>query len=578
MDNIVGTSGNDTIIADNTGTAQLSVADQINGGAGTDTLKVYLAAAAQVTGQPTMTSIENVYINGGNVVAYTAATGTTGLTIDAALQTTAAATYTLAGQALTLSNLKAGQAVTTTIASTTDTVENITLNAVTTGTTSTWLQTIELSGAKVATLNLTTTGAASTITLTNTPGALTAMNVFGDKALTVTTAPATILTVNASAATGAVSYNAGTPGATFKFTGGSANDTVSFADNGLAALTSGAQLIGGDGTGDKIGILDIALSVTELARINQTTGFEVLGLNASLTLDASTLTTIKSFAVDTAGTTSVISSMATGSAIAINAATTSLTLGTNVGVTDTAITIGAAAGGLTVGTLVTTGITNVTLTSNGLAANAVTTLTNSDNSIFTIKGSADLTLALSAGTAVGSKIDASAATGKLTLSGSAVIGSGDVIIGGTGADTINGGRGADTMTGGAGADKFVFTVDATANASGTTFGQADVITDFVVGTDKIAFNTVTDVVSAEQVAVQAAVTALASNATSAQIATAMATASNTALGVSVATFGGNTYVLFETANNTAGVAADDAFIQLTGVASGFTFANSVTAT
>ena len=53
MDLINGTSGNDTIIADNTAAAaadkQLSVADQIDGGAGIDTLKVYLAAADTAT-------------------------------------------------------------------------------------------------------------------------------------------------------------------------------------------------------------------------------------------------------------------------------------------------------------------------------------------------------------------------------------------------------------------------------------------------------------------------------------------------------------------------------------------------
>ena len=48
-DSLYGDAGNDTFIADNTAAAaadkQLSVADQINGGAGTDTLKVYLNAA-----------------------------------------------------------------------------------------------------------------------------------------------------------------------------------------------------------------------------------------------------------------------------------------------------------------------------------------------------------------------------------------------------------------------------------------------------------------------------------------------------------------------------------------------------
>jgi Ca2+-binding RTX toxin-like protein len=53
---------------------------------------------------------------------------------------------------------------------------------------------------------------------------------------------------------------------------------------------------------------------------------------------------------------------------------------------------------------------------------------------------------------------------------------------GGGADVFTGGTGSDTITGGAGADQFVFTA---ANQSGV--GTADVITDFVSGTDKLVF-------------------------------------------------------------------------------------------
>ena len=586
VDNITGTSGNDTFIADNTGaTKQLTVADQINGGAGTDTLKVYLAAGDAATGQPTLTNVENVWINGGAVVAYTAATGTTGLTSEAPVANTAA-TFTLAGQDLTLKSYASTAATTTTVAKAaagTQTAQKITLDGVTAS--GVGSNTIDVTGTGITTLNLVGTGANSTASLDNTVGAaITTLNISGDKNLTLTESAAmaaAVTTINASAATGNVSVDtsAGNVAGSFKFTGGAGNDTVIFADDALAALINGSQLNGGAGTGDKIGIFDTALTATETARINQATGFEVLGLNAAITLDASTLTSIKQFSIDTTALTQTISNLATGSTTTVTAAApTSLTLGTNVGVTDTSIVLGTAtSAGITVGTLVTTGITNVTLTSNGTAANAVTALTNSDNSVFTIKGGADLTLALSTGTAVGSKIDGSAATGKLTLTGSDLTGSGDVIIGGAGADTINGGKGADTLTGGAGADTFSFTATAGANAGGATFGQADVITDFVIGTDKLQFAGVTDVVSGQQGAVQTAVSALAAGSSAAQIATAMATANTTNLGVSFAVFEGNAYALFETTGASTGVAADDVFIKLTGVTTLPTFAADVIA-
>lgn len=581
VDTINGTSGNDTITADNTLAAkQLTVADTINGGAGIDTLRIFLAAADTATGQPALSGIENVSINGGAITAYTAAAGTTGLIIDTPIIAAAGtATYTLSGQALTLQNVTgaaAAAAATVAVASAADTVANVTLNAVTNNTTG--VTTLDVTAAKVATLNLTSTGANSALTINGTT-ALTTLTAAGDKNLTLVetaASAAAITTVNAATLTGVLNLNttAATVAAGFKFTGGTNGDTVTLAVGSLAALTSGAQLDGGAGA-DRLGIFETTLAGTALARVNQAVNFETLGLNAAITLDASTLTSFKNFSIDTTALKQTISNLATGSVTTITAAApTSLTLGTNVGVTDTGIVL---AGGNTVAALVTTGITNVSLTSSGTTANAITTLTNSDNSVFTIKGTQDVTLSLAAGTAVGSRIDAAAFTGKATLTGSALTGSGDIIIGGTGADTLNGNQGADTLTGGAGIDTFSFTATAGANASGATFGQADIITDFVTGTDRLQFAGVVDVVSAQQGAVQTAVSALAAGSSNTAIATAIANANTTNLGVSFAVFGGNTYVLFETSGAGAGVAADDVFIQLTGVTTLPTFANAVIA-
>lgn len=58
----------------------------------------------------------------------------------------------------------------------------------------------------------------------------------------------------------------------------------------------------------------------------------------------------------------------------------------------------------------------------------------------------------------------------------------DTLIAGAGNDTLVGGLGKDTQTGGAGLDRFVFKA---VNETTTVLTSADVITDFLVGTDKV---------------------------------------------------------------------------------------------
>ncbi|KFE57148.1 DUF4214 domain-containing protein [Pseudomonas syringae] len=468
VDNLTGTSSNDTFTADNTGTNKvISAADTINGGSGVDTLKVFLAAGDASFTNPTLNSVENVTINGGIVTAYTAAAGTTGLTIEAPVAL--GATYTVAGQAVTLK----GNTIngTTTITSTADTAANVTLSGWTVGT-------VALTGAAVATANLTTTGANSSITLNGTT-ALKTLNLTGDKNLTVATAVA-LNAVNASAATGAVSVDVSTATnvAAFAFTGGAGNDTLTLADGNLATLTAGTQLNGGAGT-DTLVIKNTALTTAEYTKLNAVTGFEVLGLGAAAsTVDASQLTSFKTFSVATAGDT--ISNLGAGTSVNITAGVAGLTLGAALGNTATEVVLGTAgAAGVTATGVSVTGLTTLGLTSNGTSANSIG-LTNSDNSTITVKGATDLTITALAGTTTGSKVDASAFTGKLNVTGSGVA---DIIIGGSGDDTISGGAGAvgDTLTGGAGKDKFVI-------VSGITAASADTITDFVTKVDTIAFS------------------------------------------------------------------------------------------
>ena len=64
-----------------------------------------------------------------------------------------------------------------------------------------------------------------------------------------------------------------------------------------------------------------------------------------------------------------------------------------------------------------------------------------------------------------------------TLTGTSGV---NTIIGGIGNDKIAGAGGADFLTGGVGADVFIFKA-----AADSAPGAADIITDFVAGTDKI---------------------------------------------------------------------------------------------
>jgi hypothetical protein len=597
VDNLTGTSSNDTFTADNTATAkQLTVADTINGGAGTDTLRVFLATGDTATGQPTLTSIENVYINGGAITAYTAATGTTGLIIDSPVANTEA-TYTVNGQAVTLRNHTVTADKTTTIAGNTPTSLALTLDGQTRTGTNT--NTIDLSGTAVATLALTSSTTASVITLTNTGTALRTINLDGAANATITTNAAVsgaLTTFNAAAATGNVSLNtsAAVNAAAFAFTGGSGNDTLTLANDALGTIAAGTQLAGGAGT-DKLGLFDTALSAGETTKLNAVTGFETLGLNAAITLDVSSLTSFRSFSVDTTGLTQTLSNLQSGVTTAFTTGTaTSMTLAPALGVTSSAVSI---AGGVTVTALVTTGLSTLSIASTGTTGTAtITTLTTSDNASVTITGARATTIGAIAGPAsTGNLVDGSAATGVLTITGS---GQNDTIRGGTANDVINGGAGADTLTGNAGNDVFAFsTRAATKNgfaAGDTTTANIEKITDFngngALAGDSFQFAgtanvfggtldfdaaTVANAVIAVTVATAADFTALtaAVETASAGVASTNTNASVYDVTVTAGNLAGRYLILND---NVATIAATDTIIAITGVtgalnANDFTF-------
>lgn len=146
---------------------------------------------------------------------------------------------------------------------------------------------------------------------------------------------------------------------------------------------------------------------------------------------------------------------------------------------------------------------------------------------------------------------------------------GDIVDGGAGNDTVTSGTSADVITGGSGSDTFAF-------APGSSASSGDFVTDFVVGSDKLQFTGVADVASGQQAAVQAAVTALGANPPTSSVLSTMASNNTTNLGVAIAaTQAGDTFVLFQTNGAGGFVTGSDVFIELSDVASGVTYANSV---
>lgn len=309
---------------------ELTSADVINGGGGTDTLNAtQTAATAGVTVKPLLTSVEvvNFTVQANqtdaassqtapldlgdstgvtevvlkDAVSVNHATNTLGVTFnnvatgvkvgitggEKGSSTGVAANLTVGvkdaatntADALTI-NLKDALANTVTAAN----IETITLsNSNTTATASSTIA--ALTADKVKTLNIDGSGTLTVTALTGTGATLTNLNIAGSGKNTITTATATqtaLKTIDASTATGANTVViSGTAIANTTVKMGSGADTVAFdtaAELNTAKGTEGA-ITGGDGKDTiKLGnsTTNAAFDSTEVAQIAKATGFEVL--------------------------------------------------------------------------------------------------------------------------------------------------------------------------------------------------------------------------------------------------------------------------------------------------------------
>ena len=342
IDNIAGTSGNDTIIGGSgaAGAAStLGSADVINGGAGTDKLMLTTEGAAAVSATPNLTSVEQVFVQatttvGGTTVNMVNATGTTeiwnqrstdavGLAVTnvQALATVGVKGEITGGSSYQVGfkdSLASGTADSVSIALDGATITNLGVGGMT-------------AANEFETINIVATGSNTVTKLIQGTGAgvlaaTQTVKVSGDGKLSLgaTALAATVTTLDASANNGGVTATVAAGSGAQTITGGKGNDTFLMG----ATLTTADKVDGGAGT-DIIGVSTGASLVSGL----QVTGFETLdirdadnqtGANAFDVSKLSGITTLKvggALNGTVAGAqTTTVNNLAKGAAVEINAA------------------------------------------------------------------------------------------------------------------------------------------------------------------------------------------------------------------------------------------------------------------
>lgn len=542
-----GTSGNDTYIADNTGTNVTGLADSLNGGAGTDTITIYGFTTGD--GVPQMTGIENIVLDNsvaGATISLVNATGATSVTVQNALGATD--TTVASGVGVTLiTNADAATAQVVDYGATA-TSATLTLNGVTTNTT----VDVEAQGAAVTTLNIATTGAASTVGQLEVAAAMATVVITGDKNLTITDAvEEAVEVINASALTGKLSVStanqATTPDALsgtvditdITVTGGSGDDTINIAANGAdnevsvnagagndkvviatavaftaaSSTLAGDSIVGGDGT-DTLSI-NGDVSAADLSAL--ITGFETLEFTADAAGTAMTTNKlgITNFVLTGADTDVVLTGVGANATVTIGEANDSditATIGTDT--TADVINVAMESAGATSGSTITlTSYDTLNLSSTkatadaATVANTVAAIASTDTSALNISGTQDLTIttaALKASAAV-----ASTSTGAVTSTFTTSVKS---YSGGTGADTLTVVAGdlkqGNTFAGGAGTDKLTQSATSAQDAGilGLTGFETLALTTHATAGDayKADFRNVTDLATLTMTAGDAA--------------------------------------------------------------------------
>lgn len=482
-DNFTGTANDDTFnaaIDDNTAANNtLTVLDQINGGAGTDTLNVIVDASGAGVALPTATisGVENMFFR--NVSGQT-------LTVDANIPTgeqqlwsdrstnqvdftnvSAGTTIGVKGDGNVTNGLTtAAHAAAVTNASVAitggTTAGNITLTGAgltaatiaTSGAAKNTVGTIDVAASKTVTVdgaaNLTATG----ITTTATDGTL---NVKGAGAFALGTLDTGIDTVDASGNTGGVTLTLDAEADT-KFTGGSGADKVTTGN----ALTTGSV---NAGAGNDTLVVADSTHLNSATLGGKYTNFETLGVLNGVSVDLDHIAGITAVEMTDGNAATELKDLSAAQAAAVT-----------IRAGDGAATIGVK-GATTVGQVDTVKMTfndgDTTLNENINASTSTFTLAGVENLEITAIDKVDVTQSATASGALSSvklsgagdinfvtgnmatsnfALDASGATGKTTLDASGFATNGVAITGGSGVDTITGSAQADIINAGSGND------------------------------------------------------------------------------------------------------------------------------
>ena len=514
-------------------TTTLTAGDNLNGGAGSDTLAITSAAEMTLGAGVTTTDIENVTVS---------ASGGT-LTLDTALMTGITSVANNGSTAaVSVSGLKALVPVSVTATSANTTVGFA--SAVTAGTADAITVNINGVGTSVIradgfeTINVASSGSASGGSSSSVNGTTVASTTLNT--LNVTGTAAAKLVANLAGASAAVTgtVTSDDSGHDLDISGRALTDKLSVTMAGgndavrVSTVAATHTIAGGEGT-DTLrysGTDTVALAATA-----NVTGIETV-----------TLTGPASFAMTGAGVTTV--NYTTAASGTFGGLSTGGTIGLNVGGSMTAAAAGAAATataaatltaatysgtadsltvnvglatqtanpGATASTVSAVGVESVTF--NSLAGSGVTearTVTFADTTAttaalksITVTSSipALTTVAVTnSGTSALTTVNLSGVTGGASFSGGAATGASitggvgndaltggagnDTIDAGAGTNTITGGEGTDNMTGGSGVDRFEFASNATTAATPiriSTSSAPDTINGFTTTVDKIS--------------------------------------------------------------------------------------------
>jgi len=465
--------------------------DNLAGGAGTDTLRVSISGthtAAQTHASTTSSGVEKLLVDNFE-------TSTFDDTIDASLMTgisTVGLSSSSATGDLVVSNLRnivgaemslgAGDLTvsyqSTVVVGSSD-VQNLAVNGLTAGT---------FTAASVETVNITSSGTASTLTAVTATSA-TGLNISASAALTVTNAiDASVKTVNASTSTLGVSLVL-PDSVNHTVTGGAGNDTVRMDGSQVDANDS---IDAGTGTDTIIlsGAVGSATVGAKLAGFETMRSYQDVAAGNTLTLNASFiagLTTVgvskMTYTDDNDGTADAATVTAAftgveGQAIAVSGITSAgdandtgtMTAAVSVALkTDTTTDAGSITLGTATASAYTAGANNaitfnvtaddyetLTLANQGAASTAntaltIATLSATDATKLVINATNALTVTTLTATSV-RNVDASGSTAAVDLDNTALSGA-STVLGGSGNDELQGSSSADDISGNDGNDK-----------------------------------------------------------------------------------------------------------------------------